>query len=76
AKKVSAAPHRGDANRPLTNQAKAKTIKTQTSATQAKKPGKDHRHRQTNKQSAKQANPPRYMQTRYRYGRSIFNNRM
>ena len=38
AKKVSAAPHRGNANRPLTNQGKAKAPSTQTkSATQAKK---------------------------------------
>ena len=37
-RKVGAAPHRGNANRPLTNQGKAKAPSTQTkSATQAKK---------------------------------------
>jgi hypothetical protein len=38
AKKVSAAPHRGDANKPLANQGKANTISAQKkSATQATK---------------------------------------
>ncbi|MGF6644870.1 hypothetical protein P3T17_003013 [Paraburkholderia sp. GAS82] len=37
AKKVSAAPHRGIANRPITKQGKAKAARTTTSAAQAKK---------------------------------------
>jgi hypothetical protein len=36
AKKVSAAPHRGNTNRPLTIQGKAKTIKTQRKQTTQK----------------------------------------
>jgi hypothetical protein len=39
AKKVSAAPHRGEANRPLTKQGKANTAGTRTSAAQANNPG-------------------------------------
>ena len=38
AKKVSAAPHRGEANRPLRKQGKANTVRTRTSAAQAKTP--------------------------------------
>ena len=37
AKKVSAAPHRGEANRPLTKQGKANAARTRTSAAQANK---------------------------------------
>jgi hypothetical protein len=37
AKKVSAAPHRGITNRPLTKQGKANALRTRTSAAQAKK---------------------------------------
>jgi phosphohistidine phosphatase SixA len=38
AKKVSAAPHRGDTNRPLTKQGKAKTEKSQKKTAKARKP--------------------------------------
>src|SRR5580692_7844669 len=62
-RKVGAAPHRGNANRPITNQGKANTVGMQAKST-AQAPSLD---RQT---------PNRYMQTRYRYVRSIFNNRM
>jgi hypothetical protein len=37
-RKVGAAPHRGNANRPLRKQGKAKTARTTKSAAQAKKP--------------------------------------
>src|SRR3978361_195604 len=53
AKKVSAAPHRGDTNKPIRNQGKANTVgKTTRSAPQANKPRKDQRHRQNNQKRA------------------------
>ncbi|WP_178368997.1 hypothetical protein [Paraburkholderia fungorum] len=50
AKKVSAAPHRGNANKPLTNQGKAKDPDQQEN----RRPGKNlaHRPRQTKKNQA------------------------
>src|SRR5579863_10064903 len=41
AKKVSAAPHRGNANRPLTNQGKAKALRTQTNKHRRQKTPRD-----------------------------------
>src|ERR1700689_4953282 len=45
AKKVSAAPHRGNANRPLRNQGKANAAGIQTSAAKAEKRRKDQHRR-------------------------------
>jgi hypothetical protein len=52
AKKVSAAPHRGEANRPLRNQGKANTPRTTTKAPQAKKQLQNpSNHRQNHRQN-------------------------
>ncbi|MGE8510653.1 MAG: hypothetical protein ACN6QU_25265, partial [Paraburkholderia terricola] len=44
AKKVGAAPHRGNANRPLTNQAKAKIRKGQNAQNNSAEQAKPHLH--------------------------------
>ena len=64
-REVSAAPHRGDANKPIRNQGKANTIKAQPkSAAQANRPSKAQRHRHTDKQSAAKAKKTPLSQTK------------
>ncbi|WP_147408510.1 hypothetical protein [Paraburkholderia fungorum] len=53
AKKVSAAPHRGNANRPLTQQGKAKEVSAQPKQTNNK--SRKGQHHKNNNQSAAQA---------------------
>jgi hypothetical protein len=58
-RKVGAAPHRGNANKPLKIQGKANTIKPQpTSATQATNSTKGQRQRQTTHAAAKGKRKP------------------
>src|SRR5580698_4424082 len=58
-RKVGAAPHRGNANKPISNQGKANTVGIQAeSAAQANKPGNAQRRRQTRpKQPPRRPNP-------------------
>src|ERR1700747_2020333 len=61
AKKVSAAPHRGNTNRPLTIQGKANALRTQTkSAKQTTNSRKSHCRRQTDQTSPRQDQIPLY----------------
>ncbi|MBK5089245.1 hypothetical protein IQ287_25085 [Burkholderia sp. R-69927] len=55
AKKVSAAPHRGNANRPLRNQEKANAVSTQKQAPSRQKPNQNPPPQANKKNLAEQA---------------------
>ncbi|MGF6722776.1 hypothetical protein P3T43_002127 [Paraburkholderia sp. GAS41] len=59
AKKVGAAPHRGEANRPITKQGKANTARTQTKRRRQTKNQnrKNQKSKKAKKQKSKKANP-------------------
>ncbi|MGF6448239.1 hypothetical protein QF002_009115 [Paraburkholderia youngii] len=65
AKKVGAAPHRGNANRPTTNQGKANTLRTQKKRAKAKK-----HNNKTEPRAAGAKKPPAARQTSSYYFRN------